>query len=42
MAENSEGMPIAVQVIGYIYEDETVLQIMKDVEAKLNYQLKFK
>ena len=42
LAVGSVGMPIGVQFVGYIYEDEKVLAIMKDVEAKLKYQLRFK
>ena len=42
MAVGSEGMPIGVQFVGYIYEDEKLLAIMKDVEEKLKYQLRFK
>ena len=42
LAANSEGMPISLQFIGDNYEDEKVLAVMKDVEEKLQYQLKIK
>ena len=34
-AATSKGMPIGLQFIGYLYEDETILQIMKDVEKNV-------
>jgi fatty acid amide hydrolase len=38
-AQGSEGMPICLQVVGYAYEDEKVLGIMKLLQEKIGYDL---
>ena len=38
-AENSEGMPVCVQVVGYNFEDEKVLGVMKMLEKEIKYDL---
>jgi Asp-tRNA(Asn)/Glu-tRNA(Gln) amidotransferase A subunit family amidase len=38
-AEGSEGMPICLQVVGYAYEDEKVLGIMKVLKDKIGYKM---
>ena len=37
--KGSEGMPINVQVIGYSFEDEKVLGLMKVLEDKIGYKI---
>ena len=34
------GLPLAVQVVGRRFEEETVLRVMKDVEALAGYEPK--
>ena len=34
------GLPLAVQVVGRRFEEETVLRVMKDVEALAGYESK--
>ena len=35
-------MPVSVQVIGYSYEDEKLLGIMKQIETQIGYKIKTK
>lgn len=37
--QNSNDMPIGIQVIGYAFEDEKVLGIMKQLEEKIEYKI---
>ena len=37
--EGSANLPISIQVIGYAYEDEKVLGIMKQLENKIGYKI---
>jgi len=40
--EGSAGLPVSVQVIGYSYEDEKLLGIMKQIESQIGYKIKTK
>lgn len=40
--QGSVGMPVSVQVIGYNYEDEKLLGIMKQIETQIGYKIKTK
>ena len=37
-SQGSTGMPVSIQVIGYSFEDEKVLGIMKQLEKKIGYR----
>lgn len=37
--QNSMDMPIGIQVVGYAFEDEKVLGIMKQLEEKIEYKI---
>ena len=39
IAKDSKGMPISVQVVGYKYEDEHVLKVMKDLSKVIGYSI---
>ena len=36
--KGSVGMPISVQVIGYPWDDEIALGVMKAIETKVNFK----
>ena len=36
--KGSAGMPICVQVVGYLWEDEKCLAIMKDIENEVKFK----
>lgn len=36
--KDAEGMPVAVQVVGYAYEDEVVLGLMKVIASKVGFK----
>ena len=38
-SQNSGDMPIGIQVVGYAFEDEKVLGIMKQLEEKIEYKI---
>ena len=38
-AQGSAGMPVCIQVVGYAYEDEKVLGVMKMLEKEIKYEL---
>jgi len=38
--EGSAGMPISVQVIGFPFEDEKCLGVMKAIESKIDHKVK--
>ena len=37
--QNSEGLPLAVQVIGRRYQEEKVLRVLRDLEERSQYGL---
>ena len=37
--QNSEGLPLAVQVIGRRYQEERVLRVLRDLEERSQYGL---
>jgi len=37
--EDSSGMPICLQIVGYAFEDEKVLGIMKKLEKQIKYEI---
>jgi Asp-tRNA(Asn)/Glu-tRNA(Gln) amidotransferase A subunit family amidase len=39
-SQDSEGLPVSIQVIGHPHEDEKVLGIMQQLEKKINYKIK--
>ena len=39
-AQGSQGLPVTIQVIGYAFEDENVLGVMKVIEEKAKYKMK--
>ncbi|CDW73926.1 amidase family protein [Stylonychia lemnae] len=38
--KGSKGMPVTVKVVGQLWEDETVLGVMKAIEDSLNFKIK--
>jgi hypothetical protein len=37
-AEGSAGLPICIQVVGYNYEDEKVLEIMESLDKRVGFK----
>jgi fatty acid amide hydrolase len=36
--KGSAGLPVGVQVVGYFWEDETVLGVMKAIDDEINFR----